>query len=199
LTGVASNQFAHQVARALRIGVSLLLAHEMPGCGQEARGAVEFASFFECDAGTTPVQLIRAGIYHQVAVPLKGGELRKVSMMLLAKAMSEETNAKPVKVEGYGGTDLAGAANLKPRPSFPSFVSSLRKLSLAAEALAPVPPSNSVVRFSTPTATPQHKLTSRKVYKTLREKFRNPFRQDRRLLTETPTIAEQFGCTSAHV
>ena len=85
--GEASEIFAREVATALCSGVQLLLAHEMLGVDQEARGGVEFADFFECEQGTTPQQLLRAGIYSQIAVALKGGQHRKVSMALLAKAL----------------------------------------------------------------------------------------------------------------
>ena len=61
-----SAAFAREVADALRSGVQLLLAHEMPGLGQLAERGVEFAHFFEADQ--TPMPLIRAGIYKQVAV-----------------------------------------------------------------------------------------------------------------------------------
>ena len=87
--GEASAQFAQEVATALRSGVQLLLAHEMPGADQAARSGVEFAAFFDCEQGTTPPQLIRAGIYSQIAVALKGGAHRTVSMALLAKALVE--------------------------------------------------------------------------------------------------------------
>jgi hypothetical protein len=41
----------------------LLLIHEMPGIGQGLRHGVEFASFFENSDGTTPMKLIREGMY----------------------------------------------------------------------------------------------------------------------------------------
>ena len=67
-SGAASVELAAEVAAALQSGVALLLAHEMPGEGQDARHAAEFSDFFQCDRGATPPQLIRAGIYKQVAV-----------------------------------------------------------------------------------------------------------------------------------
>ena len=39
--GEASTAFAQEVALALRCGVQLLLAHEMPGADQASRGGVE--------------------------------------------------------------------------------------------------------------------------------------------------------------
>eukprot|EP00966_Prymnesium_polylepis_P188228 4362231-Prymnesium_polylepis.2 len=70
-------------------GVRLLLAHEMIGVGgQETRFGCEFASFFSCDDGATPMELLNRGIYAKIAVALKGGEWRKTSMVMLAKAFA---------------------------------------------------------------------------------------------------------------
>ena len=98
-TGPASDAFAQQVAAALRCGVQLLLAHEMLGTDAEARGGVDFGAFFDCEQGTTPPQLVRAGIYSQIAVALKGGAHRQVSMALLAKALIDAPDdVQPVTV-----------------------------------------------------------------------------------------------------
>ena len=52
-------------------------------------------------AGATPQGLIDAGIYAQIAVPLKGGEYRRVSMALFAQALADGVPADcvPVAVE----------------------------------------------------------------------------------------------------
>jgi hypothetical protein len=101
--GPGRDTLVNEVEYAIRNGIHLLLAHEMPGLGQETRQPVEFASFFEYDHDTTPPQLLRAGIYGQVAVPLKGGSLRPVSMALLIDAIKPvqplET-VRPAKVSG---------------------------------------------------------------------------------------------------
>ena len=55
-----------EVEYAFGCHIHSLLAHEMPGLDQEARGGVEFATFFECDHESTPPGLLRAGIYDQV-------------------------------------------------------------------------------------------------------------------------------------
>eukprot|EP00966_Prymnesium_polylepis_P141173 3260155-Prymnesium_polylepis.1 len=44
--------------------------------------------FFSCDYGATPPELLRRGIYGQIAVALKGGEWRKTSMAMIAKAFA---------------------------------------------------------------------------------------------------------------
>jgi len=97
-TSPASAAFAREAAHALSSGVALLLAHEMRGLGQDSTHGVEFAEFFESDRGSTPVQLIRAGIYKSVAVPLMGGDLRAVSMVLLARALCAEPGSEPTIV-----------------------------------------------------------------------------------------------------
>jgi len=91
----ASRMFALEVRRAMDAGVPLLLVHEMIGVGgQETRYGCEFASFFSCDDGATPLDLLSRGIYATIAVALKGGEWRKTSMAMLAKA--------------FAGTDAVG-------------------------------------------------------------------------------------------
>ena len=89
-SGEASAAFADEVGRALVSGVRLLLAHEMPGAGQEGRHATEFATMFACADGTTPPRLLKRGIYNTIATPLKGGDWRKASMVMLAQALAEE-------------------------------------------------------------------------------------------------------------
>ena len=85
--GSRSDAFAIEVASAMGRGVGLLLAHEMPGLGQDVRHGVEFASFFK-DGATDPA-LLKAGIYGKIAVPLKGDPWRQASMALLAKSLVE--------------------------------------------------------------------------------------------------------------
>ena len=38
------------------------------------------AAFFACERGTTPAELLRRGLYNEIAVALRGGEWRRVSM-----------------------------------------------------------------------------------------------------------------------
>ena len=59
----------------------------MPGAGgQERRLGCEFGAFFACADGATPNDLIGRGIYSEIAVALKGGPWREVSMAMLAMA-----------------------------------------------------------------------------------------------------------------
>jgi hypothetical protein len=88
-SGAESDLFAAQVSRAMALRLPVLLAHEMAGAGgQEARFGCEFATFFACDEGATPASLLKAGIYAQIAVALKGGEWRTASMVSSPPHMS---------------------------------------------------------------------------------------------------------------
>jgi len=110
--GTASNAFAMFVKRAMDNNVPLLLAHEMPGLGgQEARHAVDFAAFFSCANGTTPQELLHAGIYSQIAIPLKGGPWRSASLVIIAHSLA--------KLGAVKSKDTVKAvAALAPKPSF---------------------------------------------------------------------------------
>ena len=83
--GERSVWLAAEVKDAMSRGVPLLLAHEMPGVGQEGRHPAEFGAFFK--SHTTPAELVRAGIYHKVATALKGGAWRAVSTAMVAQAL----------------------------------------------------------------------------------------------------------------
>ena len=73
------------VELAMERGVPLVLAHEMPGLGQEERSAIEFDMLIK----ETPGKLRDRGLYGTVAVPLKGGEWRAASMALLEATIAE--------------------------------------------------------------------------------------------------------------
>ena len=112
--------FAREVAEAMRRGVHLLLLHEMPG-GEEqaARHGVEFGTFFAPPPVGTPPHLVTANVYGQIAVALKGGEYRKVSMALFAQALADGApdECKPVKVdEPPEYADLPGYHELQSSP-----------------------------------------------------------------------------------
>ena len=85
--GAPNGAFAQELRRAMERGTRLVLAHEMPGRGQEGRAAVEFGAFLS--DGRTPTDLIAKGVYALVAVPLKGGAWRETSMALLEAAVRE--------------------------------------------------------------------------------------------------------------
>ena len=94
-SGKTTEAFANEVATAMRRGIPVILAHEMPGVGgQGERHGVAFSTFFASDA--TPMELIKAGIYATIAVALKGGAWRQASMVMMVQALA----AKPVRNEG---------------------------------------------------------------------------------------------------
>jgi hypothetical protein len=70
------------------------------GGGQEARNGCEFASFFKCADGATPGDLLKRGIYSEIAVPLKGGPWREASMVLLSKALAMSKKQAQAAAEG---------------------------------------------------------------------------------------------------
>jgi hypothetical protein len=80
------------------------------GGGQEARFGCEFGSFFSCAAGATPSDLIKRGIYSSIAVPLKGGAWREVSMVLLSMALGMCKEQVEAVSEGHDVLQLGVAA-----------------------------------------------------------------------------------------
>mmetsp|Transcript_35777 Transcript_35777/g.93992 ORF Transcript_35777/g.93992 Transcript_35777/m.93992 type:complete len:214 (+) Transcript_35777:439-1080(+) len=88
--GKASSMLGSEVGRAMdEQAMALVLVHEMIGVGgQEDRSGCEFSTLFSCDDGATPTELLRRGIYAKIAIALKGGEWRKTSMVMLAKAFA---------------------------------------------------------------------------------------------------------------
>lgn len=93
--GERSANLAIEVKEAMDAGTPLLLAHEMPGLGgQEGRHGVEFATFFACDDGATPTDLLQKGIYGKIAIALRGSAWRQASMMLLLQGVQGFNNEK---------------------------------------------------------------------------------------------------------
>lgn len=89
-SGETSAAFAAEVRRAMSLKCKLLLAHEMIGLSKTQnvnRYGCEFASFFACERGATPGDLIGRGIYAQIAVALKGGAWREPSLVTLGAAL----------------------------------------------------------------------------------------------------------------
>ncbi len=94
--GEESAKLGKEVLDAMNLGVHIILAHEMPGVGgQAARHGCDFGSFFACDAGTTPSELLQRGIYNEIALPLKGGEWRNASLVLLYNTLATSETVDP--------------------------------------------------------------------------------------------------------
>ena len=91
-SGDTSVAFARDVACAVRSGVHLLLVHEFPSivC-EDDRDACKFDNMWNDD--WTPNHLLKAGIYQQIATPLKGGAWRRAALAMLC-----------VELSGYDGT-----------------------------------------------------------------------------------------------
>ena len=86
-----SVRLAADVALAIRLGVPLVLAHEMEGLGQDKRYGCPFELFFRHpeDEGHTPEELLKGGIYSDVAIALKGGEWRHASRVLMGQKLMQ--------------------------------------------------------------------------------------------------------------
>ena len=174
-----SSALAEHVAKAMDLGVHVLLAHEMNGAGQAMRFPCAFASFFSCPDGATPADLLKRGVYAEVAVALKGSEWRKASMRLLSMALAmgkEETEAaleaggllgnttrvrRLVRGMSHGGSQFAALRGFKSAatsrmstrkrslPSTEPTYELARSASSSASVGAPVYPSVPVVSSAT--------------------------------------------------
>ena len=80
-----------------RLRAFLFYPCTVPGCMEDdtaARHATDFGNFFSCTEGTTPQELLRAGIYSKIAIALKGGPWRKPGLVMIARAFA---GMSPVK------------------------------------------------------------------------------------------------------
>jgi len=95
--GEQSELLAIELDHAMDDNVHLLLAHEMIGLGgQENRHGCNFADFFECERGQTPDTLLRRGVYTSIAVPLRGGPLRRVSLAMLVSSIADNRGVENI-------------------------------------------------------------------------------------------------------
>ena len=100
-----TRQLTEEVEQAMDAGIPLSLAHEVPmfdfpgsswdqiqpmgGSGElRARNACDFAIFF----AKTPECLLTRNIYNNIAIPLKGGGWRAVSLKMFGKQLSDEAD-----------------------------------------------------------------------------------------------------------
>jgi len=99
--GEASAALGDELVRAMDAGIHVLLVHEMPGVGgQKGRHGCEFGNFFSCAEGATPGELLKRGIYDQIALPLKGGAWREASLALLHDILAGDGNADVAAAAG---------------------------------------------------------------------------------------------------
>lgn len=137
-SGEASAAFASDVEAAMAAGVELLPAHETLGEGtsQEARHGVEFETIIDA----TPHHLLARGMYHRIAISLKSGAWRKVSMAMLLQELSTRIEADPAATNARGPTSAA----VEPRRStrVRSRFASLRQLMMPRRPLETELPSS---------------------------------------------------------
>ena len=95
-SGEVSAALAHEVCEAQRLGVHLLLAHEMPSviADTDERHACAFNDFW--NDGWTPRWLLQgdANVYKQIAIALKGGEWRPAGITKLAMELAKGGGAR---------------------------------------------------------------------------------------------------------
>jgi len=120
--GIASSKLAEEVTMAMERDIPRILAHEFPSWVDEhmhspPRDACPFGDFFV----DTPLELIKAGLYKQVATALKPGRWRKAALIHLAgKFGLREKLSKPA-FEKDSTFDKAGMMQGETRSSLPSF------------------------------------------------------------------------------
>ena len=100
-----SDGVAREVAAAMRMGVSLLLLHEVNGKDGELRHACAFGLLL--DKEVTPAHLLKAGVYNgMIALNLAGGEWRRAGLIRAAQKLAESSGERrPMEVEGPLGRD----------------------------------------------------------------------------------------------
>ena len=96
--------FAADIRNAMRLGVHLQLCHEFPSVldSGSARRALEFKEIID----VTPPVLTRSprNIYSQIAVALKGGELRYVGLASVAAKLAKRVPRAPIADDARRGT-----------------------------------------------------------------------------------------------
>jgi len=82
-------------------------------CVALARHACNFGIFFSHEDGTTPHHLLKAGVYNEIAVPLKGGVWRQTSLAMLARHLLPGAEEELKKVGFYSSriTDYSARIN----------------------------------------------------------------------------------------
>ena len=98
-SGQTSDDFGLEVACAMKLGVEIMLAHEMPSftASHGTRPTMRQAGDrFGCEFGEffvhTPGELLLNGIYGTLAIPMMGGEVfRATSMEMLAEATIKDS------------------------------------------------------------------------------------------------------------
>ena len=91
--GKLSDEFAAEVKAAVKLGIPLILAHEMTtNLEQDARSCKGCA--FEDTINATPLHIRKLNIYSKVAVPLRAGPWRATGLKLLARRVVDSLGAQ---------------------------------------------------------------------------------------------------------
>ena len=114
--GEPSEQLAAEVSSAMDAGVHLLCAHEMPGVNQETRHPCEFGTFFQSELGALRT-LVKRGIFHEIAVPLKGGEWRQTSMVMLMVGLKTTVDSSPATLMASSEEERAWLKRVRAKSS----------------------------------------------------------------------------------
>ena len=91
--GEASDALAHEVCEAMRMGVHVIICHEVPGArlgDREARGACSFEELI----ATTPKHLCDAGIYNEIAMNMNGDEWRTAGLAKTAVQLAKGSGTR---------------------------------------------------------------------------------------------------------
>jgi len=125
-----SKEFAEDVKIAIDAGCRLILAHEVmsPVIVNDTRDACTFDHFFL----VTPHDLINQGLYREVALPLKAGAYRDVSLTMLAMKLSEKLAQRKSRISSPSKehhTSLKAAVH----PTKPQLVDDALELAREAE------------------------------------------------------------------
>jgi len=96
-SGEHSALLASEIEQAMSRGVHTLLLHEMPNIMGDpdaehnaTRCGCPFDQFFA--QGATPLPLLKAGLYDEIAIPCKPGVWRRTSFVMFAKALSSSSH-----------------------------------------------------------------------------------------------------------
>lgn len=127
-SGEQSARLAGEIERAMSRGVHPLLLHEMPNVIGAAdaeydgtRRGCPFDQFFA--QGATPLPLLKAGLYDEIAVPCKPGVWRGTSFVMFARALNssshvdEEDTLKKRRVFESFGPALAKVVSSRRSPA----------------------------------------------------------------------------------
>ncbi|EOD15625.1 hypothetical protein EMIHUDRAFT_451652 [Emiliania huxleyi CCMP1516] len=96
------------VKAALAGRVHLLLVHESEPFEYMAgsHAGVKFDDLLDCVDGATPIELLQRQVYAEVAVPLKEGIYRPASLLLLARAVGDQTRTSALRQLTFSSKEL---------------------------------------------------------------------------------------------